>query len=81
MISGAWQHILLVPDLRRQKLTDLCEFEAKLVYIASPRPVGQYSKTLSPKKHGYLKICPRSVLNYSSPTWKWSLQGADSASC
>jgi hypothetical protein len=37
----------LIPALRRQRLADLCEFKASLVYIASPGQPELHSETLS----------------------------------
>ena len=35
--SRTWWHRSLVPALRRQRQTDLCEFEASLAYKVSSR--------------------------------------------
>ena len=45
----------LLPALRRQRQTDLCDFKASLVYIASYRPAGTkgrpcLKKTIKRKK-------------------------------
>jgi hypothetical protein len=37
--AWAWAHTPLIPALRRQRQKSLCEFEASLVYIVSPRTV------------------------------------------
>ena len=34
-LEWVWWHIALIPALRSQRQTDLCEFEASLVYIVS----------------------------------------------
>ena len=36
-LAGQWYHTPLIPALGRQKLADLCEFEASLVYRSSSR--------------------------------------------
>jgi hypothetical protein len=39
----------LIPESGRQSQADLCNFEAKLVYIKSFRPTRANSETISPK--------------------------------
>ena len=34
-LEWVWWHMALIPALRSQRQTDLCEFEASLVYIVS----------------------------------------------
>ena len=48
--SQALWHTVLIPEFKRQRQVDFCEFEISLVYIVSSRPVRDaywlHSKTL-----------------------------------
>ena len=48
--EGGQGHRALILALRQQRQVDLCEFKARLVYIASSRAVRNYRETLSQKK-------------------------------
>jgi hypothetical protein len=48
----------LIPELRRKRKENLCEFEFSLVYTESSRTVELYNETLSQNKTKYKKKEP-----------------------
>jgi hypothetical protein len=45
-LGWTWQHMLLIPALRRQRQVGLCAFKISLFYVVSSRTAELHSETL-----------------------------------